>query len=210
MASGVIFDLDGTLIDTESLALSTGLAVVRDHGFAVPEAVMHQLIGRDLATGDLILRAACPDLDIAALHAKWSAAFETAMTRDGLPLKPGAVDLLARLDRPLALCTSSQRASAQRKLAMTGLQAYFAHIVVREDVTSPKPHPEPYLLAASLLGLPPAECVAFEDSEAGAQSAQTAGCRVVQVPDILPTQGQFADIVAPNLLDGARRAGIIA
>ena len=74
---------------------------------------------------------------------------------------------------------------------------------------NPKPHPEPYLLAASLLNVDPARCLVFEDSEAGAQAAHRAGMVVVQVPDVVPSDGKWAHHLAGDLLEGARLAGLI-
>jgi beta-phosphoglucomutase-like phosphatase (HAD superfamily) len=81
--------------------------------------------------------------------------------------------------------------------------------VTRDDVTNPKPHPEPFLMASGLIDQPPAQCLAFEDSELGAQSAKAAGMRVVQVKDIIPPSGNHAHYVADSLLDGARKAGLV-
>ena len=208
MFDAVIFDLDGTLIDTETLAIRAGRAAFARIGVPLDEDVFHSLIGRDLAAGDAILRAAYPDLDLDLLNSHWRSGFEAEMAA-GLPLKPGALDLLGQIAQPRALCTSSQRASAHHKLGLAGLDTLFAHVVTREDVVAAKPHPEPYLLTARLLGVDPARCLVFEDSEAGAAAAKAAGCVVVQVPDILPTAGEHAHHVAPTLLDGARMAGLI-
>ena len=92
---------------------------------------------------------------------------------------------------------------------MTGLGPHFAHVVTFDDVAAPKPHPEPYLLAARLLGVDPARCLAFEDSETGARSAHAAGMTVVQIPDIVPATGDYAHHIAPDLLTAARRLGLI-
>jgi HAD superfamily hydrolase (TIGR01509 family) len=116
---------------------------------------------------------------------------------------------LGRLDLPLAIVTSSRRASAAQKLALAGIAGHFTRVVVLEDVTTPKPAPEAYLLAAARLGVAPDRCLAFEDSEPGAEAAYRAGCTVVQVPDILPSQGRWAHHLAPDLLTGARLAGLI-
>ncbi|MBA4349649.1 MAG: HAD family phosphatase, partial [Rhodobacter sp.] len=77
------------------------------------------------------------------------------------------------------------------------------------DVSEPKPAPEPYLLAAARLGVDPTRCLVFEDSDVGAEAAHRAGCTVVQVPDVAPTEGRFARHLAADLLAGARAAGII-
>lgn len=204
----VIFDLDGTLIDTESVALVAGLEAFSALGAPVEESFLHRLVGRDLPSSAAIIRSAHPGLDLDRLNTLWRDGFD-ARIEAGLPLKPGVTELLDRLVLPRAICTSTSRAGAWHKLGLAGLEKSFAHVVTLDDVTRPKPAPEPYLLAADRLGVPAARCVVFEDSETGAEAAHVAGCRVVQVPDFLPTEGRFAHHVAPDLLAGARLVGLI-
>ncbi len=208
MFDAVIFDLDGTLVDTERLTHAAGIEAFARQGMAVDPAFLHGLVGKDDVTGAGLIRAAFPDMDLQAFDADWVAVLDRLMT-DGLPLKSGVPELLAMLAHPRAIATSSNRRQAEKKLARSGLAAQFAHVIVLEDVARAKPAPDPYLLAAARLGVPPARCVAFEDSETGAASARAAGMTVVQVPDLLPATGRHADLVAPDLLSGARGIGLI-
>jgi HAD superfamily hydrolase (TIGR01509 family) len=208
MYDALLFDLDGTLIDTESIALETGLAAFAAAGHPVDEGFMHRLVGRDEPTAAAIIRAAIPGADLDRINRSWRTAFAAGIDR-GLPLKPGAADLLALARLPLAIVTSTGRAGAHRKLAIAGIAGSFTHVVTLDDVTSPKPAPDPYLLAASLFGFDPGRCLVFEDSEAGAEAAHRAGCVVVQVPDVVPSDGRWAHHLAPDLLAGARMAGLL-
>lgn len=208
MYQAVIFDLDGTLIDSEALAFRTGIEALQELGLAADISFFHRLIGRDEAASNLIIAEAWPDMDPLQIRTALQEAFETA-SREEMPLKPGALELLDQIRLPLALCTSSMRESARRKLGVSGLSRYFGHVITREDVRCAKPHPEPYLTTALRLGIAPAHCVVFEDSETGAASARAAGCVVVQVPDVLPSTGEFADHLADSLLSGARGIGLI-
>lgn len=208
MIDALLFDLDGTLIDTEGPALRAGLAAFAAVGFPVEESFMHRLVGVDLPTAGAIISAALPGLDQTALHAHWHKGFLAEIDRD-LRLKAGAADLLALRLRPMAVVTSSGRDEAARKLERTGIAQAFETVVVLQDVPAPKPDPSPYLLAAARLGVDPRRCLVFEDSEPGAEAAHRAGCIVVQVPDVAPATGRWAHHVAPSLIEGARMAGLL-
>jgi HAD superfamily hydrolase (TIGR01509 family) len=208
MYDAIFFDLDGTLIDTESIALETGLAAFAAHGHAVDAAFMHGLVGKDEPTAARIIRAALPHADLHAVNLHWRQGFQDGV-ENGLQLKPGVRDLLPVLSAPLAIVTSTGREGAHRKLGLAGIAGAFTHVVTLDDVRAPKPDPEPYLLAAALFGVAPSRCVVFEDSETGAEAAHRAGCVVVQVPDVVPSQGRWAHHLAPDLLSGARMAGLI-
>jgi len=214
MFDAIIFDLDGTLIDSESVAVAAGMQIFAAHGHPVDETLFHSLIGVDAEGANTILSATLgPDVPLETIRADWMAAFRARMADEGIPLRPGAADLLQRLagnGHRLAVATSSRRAGAEWKLARAGLLAHFETLVTRDCVTRAKPHPEPFLLAAERLGVAATRCLAFEDSDIGARSASEAGMTVVQVPDVLPTDGRHASLVAPDLLSGARRLGLIA
>jgi HAD superfamily hydrolase (TIGR01509 family) len=208
MYDALLFDLDGTLIDTESIALETGLAAFAAHGHPVSRTFLESLVGKDDPTCEALVRTAYPGVDLVAVNRMRRAAFAEGVEQ-GLALKPGVSELLAAATRPCAIVTSSRREGAHRKLGIAGIARSFTHVVTLDDVTAPKPAPDPYLLAASLFGLEPGRCLVFEDSETGAEAAHRAGCVVVQVPDVVPSEGRWAHHLAPDLLTGARMAGLI-
>lgn len=208
MYDAILFDLDGTLIDTESIALATGLVAFAAHGHDVDATFMHGLVGKDEPTAAQIIRAALPGVDLDAVNLLWRKGFNDGVN-SGLTLKAGALDLLPALSAPLAIVTSTGRAGAHHKLGLAGIAEAFTHVVTLDDVRAPKPDPEPYLLAATLFGVSPSRCLVFEDSETGAEAANRAGCVVVQVPDVVPSEGRWAHHLAPDLLTGARMAGVL-
>jgi HAD superfamily hydrolase (TIGR01509 family) len=210
--AAAIFDLDGLLLDTERLAIAAGYEILAELGWPRVEGLFEALVGTDDASGARKIAAhfgaGFPLLDFGQ---GWNARF-AAKLNEGIDLRPGATSLLDALDGlglPRAIATSSQRSTAEKKLALTGLAPRFATVVSFNCITHPKPAPDPYLEAARRLGVDPALCIAFEDSDTGAAAAHAAGMTVVQVPDMLATTGPFAHHLAPDLMTGARMAGLI-
>lgn len=209
MYDALLFDLDGTLIDTESVALASGLAAFERAGFPVEPDFLHGLIGVDQPTAGRIIRARHPALDLDHLNRLWHTGFRDEVDRN-LTLKSGAAEILGLAPHlPRALVTSSGRDEAHRKLAIAKLSSFFTAVIALEDVTRPKPAADPYLLAAARLGVTTDRCLVFEDSETGAEAAHRAGCVVVQVPDLVPSKGRWAHHVAADLMSGARAAGLV-
>jgi HAD superfamily hydrolase (TIGR01509 family) len=209
----VVFDLDGTLIDSEALYNEAGVLACARLGMPVSLEFFGSLAGiHDEERVRLISAHVGRPLDRDGFMAEWDAEAYGRMTATGLPLKPGALDLLAHLQAsglPLALATSSRREPARQKLVRGGLARFFQAVITVEDVAAAKPAPDPYLAAAARLNVSPGRAVAFEDSETGAASARAAGLTVVQVPDLHGTDGRHAHLVAASLWDGARRIGLV-
>ena len=207
-----IFDLDGLLIDTERLAIRAGHEVLAALGLPPAAGLFEALVGKDDATGAKLVAAHFgPEFPLAEFGTRWNALFAEKLS-EGIPLRPGAIDLLDALEDiglPRAVATSSRRDSAHRKLALTGLAHRFATVVTFDCIRNPKPAPDPYLQAALRLGVSPTRCIAFEDSDPGAAAAHAAGMTVVQIPDMQETDGPHAHHLASDLMTGARLAGLI-
>ncbi len=198
----VLFDMDGLLIDSEPLWFAAETAVMDRLGVQWTQADQHQLLGGSLerSVSYMLAKAArpVPPQTLAA----WLMADITERVRRDMPLRPGARELLASVARaglPSALVTSSERTFMDAVLASTGLR--FDVLVCADDVTATKPDPACYLLAAKLIGVPPAECFALEDSPNGVASAEAAGCRVIAVPSMVPIAPAPGRTVVRSLLD---------
>ncbi|WP_268934716.1 HAD family hydrolase [Sphingobium sp. CAP-1] len=203
----VIFDMDGTLLETEAVHRNAFAQTALALGWPMADALLLSMVGIHRDENERMLgRHLGPDFPLARFFADSDALFEAAVDA-GIPLRPGAELLLEHLARagiPMALATSTAAPFAQERLAKAGLLAYFDVIVTRSDVDRPKPHPEPYLLAARRLGVDPADCVAVEDSHAGVRSAVAAGIATVMVPDLLPPTEELVLACArilPSLTD---------
>ncbi|PYG33287.1 HAD family hydrolase [Pelagimonas varians] len=209
--SAVIFDLDGTLIDTERQMTIAGMRAFEIMGIPVPDGFFDALVGVDFKTGLALIASKWPDLDFNQIDAVWAAETKALHTQ-GIPTKPGVDALLNQIDKlglPKAIATSSFAHSAERKLKASGLAYRFETVISVDSITNPKPAADPYLFAAQQLGVPPESCLAFEDSETGSQSAYAAGMTVVLVPDVAPVTGRFSHHRAADLLAGAKLAGLL-
>jgi len=199
----VLFDMDGLLVDSEPLWLEAETAVMARLGADWTERDQAQLLGGSLErTVHYLLgkatRPAPPDV-----VGEWlMSGITERVRRHGVPVRPGARELLAAVTQaglPRALVTGSERGFMDAVLASTGMR--FDVLVCADDVTATKPDPEPYLLAAKLVGVPPAECFALEDSPNGVASAEAAGCRVIAVPSLVPIPASPGRFVVSSLLD---------
>lgn len=183
----IIFDMDGTLLDTEGLYFKHWRDAAAHQNADLTESVWLQLLGMPTAECLTILSHTFgPNFCLDRFNADWRPSLE-AECENGVPLMPGALTVLEHLAAqkvPLALATSSTRKTALKHLTTTGLISRFKAIVTRCDVEQGKPHPEPYNQAAALLGVSPARCVAVEDTEVGARAAIAAGTQTVMIPSM--------------------------
>jgi mannitol-1-/sugar-/sorbitol-6-phosphatase len=171
----LLFDLDGTLVDSRAVVERQWGALCERLGLDFPSvlAVLHGVRSVD------VIRMVAPGVDAPAEAALLDAAEE--VDTDGLKLVRGAGELLTRLPSgSWGIVTSGHRSLAERRLAAVGLPVPAA-MVCGDEVTRGKPDPEGFLAGALLLGVEPATCIAFEDAPAGIQAASAAGMPVVGI-----------------------------
>jgi HAD superfamily hydrolase (TIGR01509 family) len=178
--------MDGLLVDSEPLWLEVETAVMARLGAGWTEADQMQLLGGSLdRTVRYLLAKATRPVPPGVVAGWLMSGMADRVEARGVPVRPGARELLAsvrELGLPHALVTSSERSFMKVVLASTGMR--FDALVCADDVSATKPDPEPYLLAAKLLGVDPGRCFALEDSPNGVASAEAAGCRVIAVPSL--------------------------
>src|SRR5258705_8046111 len=178
--SALLFDMDGVLIDSTPAVARVWHRWAIEHGFN-PEEVVARAHGRPSLT---TVREFLPNAD----HEKENREIERREIediKDVVPL-PGTLDFLASLpENRWTIVTSSTRRLAEVRLRAAGLPIP-KRMITSSDVTHGKPHPEPYLKAAQLLGFAAADCIVVEDAPAGIQSGKAAGARVIAFTTTVP------------------------
>ena len=172
----ILFDLDGVLLDSSRVIRRAWLRWGERHGLE-PNFVTQLIHGRRPIDS---IRSLLPDCLEPEVEAAWLTAGE-AGELDGLIVLPGGPELIARLpETHWTVATSGPRQIASERLSFANI-APPATMVAAEDVAQGKPHPEPYLMAAERLGVPPERCLVFEDAAAGVTAAKAAGAQVIAV-----------------------------
>lgn len=207
----VIFDMDGTILDTETVFKAIVFEVCTELGFEMTEEVHLGMVGSSHErSSELLAEAFGVSFPYALFNEKCGVVMRQRM-HEAVPVKLGAREILAELrDRgvPAAIATSSRRVHAELHLGNAGLIGMFDAIVTRDDVVNPKPDPEPYLTAASRLGIDPCVCLALEDSHSGVRAAHAAGMQTVMVPDLVHPSEEIRElgIAIVESLDHVRQA----
>ncbi len=194
LPAAVLWDMDGTLVDTEPYWIRAEHAIVEEHGGTWNDEFAHQLVGNDLMVSAAFIRENSPITWSPERIVDELLVRVVQQVRGHVPWRPGSRELLAALGRegvPSALVTMSWRSLADAVVEALPVGT-FAAVVTGDEVPHGKPHPAPYHRAAGMLGVDPAACVAIEDSPTGVRSAVAAGVPTVAVPHVVtvpPTVG---------------------
>ncbi len=220
--AAVVFDMDGLLFDTERLYERAFISAAAELGHPGDQDTCRLLIGAPWPLGRrILLERYGADFRVDDFTAVWLSHFRRLIEVD-LPLKAGALELLALLDEhdlPRAIATSSSHQTVQHHLGFHDLAARFHAIVAAGDYANGKPAPDPFLLAAERLGVDARDCLALEDSFHGVRAASAAGMMTVMVPDLLQPTDEIRALCAfvaeslhdlPALISASRRASAAA
>lgn len=206
----MVFDCDGLLLDTEELWMRGEAALVERYGVEYTPEVRARLFG--MSAKNLV-----PELEVLlerpgdgeALVEELVARCWVEISHEATP-RPGALDLVRALRRreerlPIGIASNSPRGLVEEALATAGLEGAFDAVIGYDDVSEPKPAPDPYLLCCERLGAEPRRSVALEDSPTGVASARAAGLYVFGVPSV-PEIPLKADRLAESLEDPGIRS----
>ncbi len=206
---GVIFDMDGTLFDTEPISKACWKRAAENLGVSLPDQVVMDFTGKNPATvRDIVLASQGPQFDFDRLWAAKEQEYAAAIS-GGVPFKPGLQEMLLYLEAqhiPKAVATSSSAERTRLTLQYAGLAGEFPVVVCGEDIEKGKPAPDIFLAAAKALGQDPAHCLVIEDSGPGLKAGCAAGCFVIYIPDIVPVPAEDKAGIIAQLTDLAQAA----
>ncbi|MHA7986405.1 HAD family hydrolase [Rathayibacter sp. CAU 1779] len=209
--SAVLFDMDGTLVDTEPYWMQAETELVHEHGGSWTHDDALILVGSGLWESAKVFQQHGVDLDADTIVATLTRRVQEQLDEYGVPWRPGAKELLLDIRQhgvKTALVTMSIRDMAEQIVRLIPFEG-FDVLVTGDEVERPKPFADPYLHAARLLGVRARDCVAIEDSMNGLASAVAAGTVAIGVPNIIPLPESEEHTLWPTL-DGRTLADLSA
>lgn len=197
----VIFDMDGLLLDSERVERDACHLVAAERALEpIDDGFYLKVVGRNAGdTKRIFLQRYGAAFPYDSFRAVWQKQRDRLIARDGLPIKPGAKELIDEIrirQIQLGLATSTGRQRATQMLTQVGLFDCFGAFAFGDEVLRGKPDPEIFLKVSDALGVAPRDCLALEDSDAGIEGAHSAGMTVIAVPDLKPPSERARSLAA--------------
>lgn len=197
-STAVIFDMDGTIFDSERLVLDCWERIGEKYGYEGIREIFIQCIGTNkVRTKEIVCEKYGAQFPYDTFSRESSALFHEITDREGLPVKKGVREILEYLrDRriPMGLASSTRTAIVTAELKQARFYDYFQVVMGGDQLRNSKPAPDIYLLTCAKMGIEPHDAYAVEDSYNGIRSAHRAGMKPVMVPDILPATAEMRDM----------------
>lgn len=194
--AALVLDMDGLMMDTERVYRAAWQHAAAEQGCPIDDALYLTFVGRTNPDAEKMLEAMFGSAFSAPLfRRRWMELWRADVASHGIPTKPGLAGLLDLADEHgivKAVATSSAR--QETALILRGLANRFDAVVTGDDIPRGKPAPDIFLAAAARLCMPPARCLALEDSEAGVLAAAAAGMPVIMVPDLQQPSDEIAGL----------------
>ena len=195
---GVVFDVDGTLLDSERLMHRVWKDVGAEMGWPQPGEDYLEFVGNGRSViFEKMIAFYGPDFPKEEFLRRCGHRLQAQMEQHGVPLKPGVRELLDFLKAkgiPMALATSTAMVRTRPRMEMAGLSDYFQAMITGDQLERGKPHPDIYLTACAALGTDPRHTLAVEDSRNGILSASAAGMPVAMIPDMIPPTPELEEL----------------
>ena len=187
MIKGVLFDMDGTMLDTEPISMACWRKSAAHFDITIDDELMDTFFGKNLVGIEEILRNAFGiDEEAVKIVEGRQVYYRAHLEEHGAPIKPGLIEILEYLKSkniPAVVCTSTDKVTGEKLLKKVGVYDYFDNFVYGDMVTRTKPDPQGFLMAAEFIGKNPEECLVVEDSPNGVLAGKASGGYVIFVPD---------------------------
>ncbi|MCT4688099.1 HAD family hydrolase [Vallitalea sp.] len=212
MIQGIIFDMDGLMLDTESIALDSWERAGKEFGYKISRELMIKAVGRTLVdTRKLLVKNLGNDFPFEEVRKVRIDYTKEYMSLNGVPIKEGLIEFLKyckSIKVPTAVATSTNRSDALELLKKTNIVDYFNTIVCGDEIEKGKPEPDIFLMASKKLGINPEKCIVLEDSENGILAASRANMIPIWIPDII-TESDIATKNARYICNSLNEVNII-